>query len=338
MREEIIKRAHEFGHFGIKKTMEKLLQEFSMENMQSQVEKVISACVPCILGARKEGKKEGFLRPIPKADVPMHTWHLDHIGPLPDTNKDYRYLLVVVDGFTRYTWFFATKTKNSEKIIRNFKILQQHYGNPHRVIVDRGGAFASAVFKNLCKAHNIELHAVTTGVPRGNGQVERVHSVLIGIFTKITVDEPNTWYKHLTRVQHAINGTYHRSIAVSPYELLFGIKLKTSQDLAISELLEKARQEDFLQSRAQFRNVAVKQIHKVQQENRNSFEAHRKSARRYRLGDIVAIKRTQFGSGLKFALKYFGPYQVVKIKDGDRYEVEKLGDGEGYEERILLQI
>ncbi|KAL7295839.1 hypothetical protein TKK_0010886 [Trichogramma kaykai] len=134
MGEEIIKRAHEFGHFSVKKTMEKLLQGFPMENMQKQVEKVISNCVPCILGVRKEGKQEGFLRPIPKEDAPMHTWHVDHIGPLPAICKDYRHLLVIVDGFAKYTRLFATKTKNSEESIKNFKILQQHFGNPDRLV------------------------------------------------------------------------------------------------------------------------------------------------------------------------------------------------------------
>lgn len=39
---------------------------------------------------------------------------------------------------------------------------------------------------------------------------------------------------------------------------------------------------------------------------------------------MVAIKRTQFGAGLKLRPKYLGPYRVTKVKRNDRYDVEKL--------------
>ena len=47
---------------------------------------------------RKRGKKEGMLHPIPKDDLPLMTFNMDHIGPLTSTSKGYKYLLVIVDG------------------------------------------------------------------------------------------------------------------------------------------------------------------------------------------------------------------------------------------------
>ncbi|KAH8248095.1 hypothetical protein KR032_000727, partial [Drosophila birchii] len=44
---------------------------------------------------------------------------------------------------------------------------------------------------------------------------------------------------------------------------------------------------------------------------------------------LVAIKRTQYGTGLKLKGKYLGPYKVVKINNHGRYEVERVGHGEG---------
>ncbi|GFS74274.1 hypothetical protein TNCV_3279681 [Trichonephila clavipes] len=38
--------------------------------------------------------------------------------------------------------------------------------------------------------------------------------------------------------------------------------------------------------------------------------------------------RTQFGNKLKLRIKYFGPYQVTKVKPRDRYDVAKIGDHE----------
>ena len=43
------------------------------------------------------------------------------------------------------------------------------------------------------------------------------------------------------------------------------------------------------------------------------------------MSDLVAIQRTQFGSGLKLKEKYFGPYKVTTVKTNDHYDVEKVG-------------
>lgn len=50
----------------------------------------------------------------------------------------------------------------------------------------------------------------------------------------------------------------------------------------------------------------------------------RKESHKYKEGDLVAIKRTQFGVCLKLKPKYLGPYVVKKVKRNDRYDVEKL--------------
>ena len=113
MRLEIIQRAHEIGHFGAKKTIEKLKENYSIDKIKKHVDNFIDNCITCILCTRKQGKQEGFLKSIPKEGEPFHTWHVDHIGPLPSTSKNYNHVLTITDAFTKYTWIFATKSKGT---------------------------------------------------------------------------------------------------------------------------------------------------------------------------------------------------------------------------------
>jgi len=53
------------------------------------------------------------------------------------------------------------------------------------------------------------------------------------------------------------------------------------------------------------------------------------TARRYNENDLVTIKRTQLGPGLKLANKYLGPYSIIKILRNDRYVIQKVGEYEG---------
>ena len=55
----------------------------------------------------------------------------------------------------------------------------------------------------------------------------------------------------------------------------------------------------------------------------------RRAAQPYKIGDLVAIKRTQFGPNLKLKAKFFGPYKIVKIKGGNTFDVSKEGYHEG---------
>ncbi|KAJ0174972.1 hypothetical protein K1T71_009113 [Dendrolimus kikuchii] len=58
-------------------------------------------------------------------------------------------------------------------------------------------------------------------------------------------------------------------------------------------------------------------------------EDQRTQAIQYEIGDLVAIKRTQFVQGYKLNPKYLGPYKIIEKKKNDRYVVRKIGNGEG---------
>jgi hypothetical protein len=64
--EQIIKDAHENGHFASKKMSELISREYYIPKLENKIKKVIGNCIPCILAERKAGKQEGFLHPVPK--------------------------------------------------------------------------------------------------------------------------------------------------------------------------------------------------------------------------------------------------------------------------------
>ncbi|XP_037297451.1 uncharacterized protein K02A2.6-like [Manduca sexta] len=224
METEIIKRAHNNGHFAKKKTLDLISKDYYIDKVGRKVEDFVASCIPCLLSNRKEGKKEGYLNPIDKGDTPLHTLHLDHVGPLTETNKQYNHILTIIDAFTKFVWLFPCKSTTTKEVLIKLEVLQQTFGNPERVITDRGTAFTSNDFQQYCIREGIECCHITTGVPRGN----------------------------------------------TPY--IF----------------------------------------------------YNKNCRKYKEGDIVAIKRTQFGPGMKIKPKYLGPYRITKVKRFDRYDVEKV--------------
>lgn len=170
---------------------------------------------------------------------------------------------------------------------------------------------------------------ITTGLPRGNGQVERANRTLIPLLTKLAAPTGENWYKHVDLAQKWLNMTPSRSTGKSPFQLLFGVKMRSKYDLNIQQLIEEESVERFEVGRNELREEAKLQISRVQDENKRNHDKRHKDSHKYHEGDWVAIKRTQFGPGLKIKPKFLGPYEITRILRNDRYAVVRVGEHEG---------
>ncbi|GFY37177.1 transposon Tf2-6 polyprotein [Trichonephila inaurata madagascariensis] len=192
------------------------------------------------------------------------------------------------------------------------------------MITDKGSPFNSKGFDDYCTEDNIQNLQITTSVPRGNGQVERIHRTLIPVLTKLSIDDPTKWYKFVDRLQRILNSTSTRSTKWSPFELLTGVTMRNKENLYLRNLLMEEMVEELQEQRNQLRQDAKRNIQKIQAENKRTYDRKRKKAPRYRKGDLVAIQRTQFGSGLKLRPKFLGPHKIIEVKPRDSDVIGQL--------------
>jgi transposase InsO family protein len=82
---------------------------------------------------------------------------MDLLGPLPESRRGNKYLLVVSDYFTR--WVEAYPLPNSEAITVAQGFIGEYislYGLPRQIHTDRGSQFTSLLFKNICEIFRID--------------------------------------------------------------------------------------------------------------------------------------------------------------------------------------
>ena len=66
-------------------------------------------------------------------------------------NKGIRFLLCVIDIFSKYAWVVSLKDKKDISIVKAFQIiLKQSNRKPNKIWVDKGSEFYNAYFKNAC--------------------------------------------------------------------------------------------------------------------------------------------------------------------------------------------
>ena len=137
--------------------------------------------------------------------MPLSTY-IDFLGPLPirTINTNYNHIFSVIDAFSKFVWLYPVKSTTAHDALQKLKQQQTVFGYPKRLISDRGPAFLSKEFKDYCESEKIEHIPIMTGIPRGNGQVERLHTTIIPILSKFSINDPNKWYKHAETVQRTI--------------------------------------------------------------------------------------------------------------------------------------
>ncbi|GFW66878.1 hypothetical protein TNCV_4687631 [Trichonephila clavipes] len=171
---------------------------------------------------------------------------------------------------------YPTRSTDAAEVINRLENQRHVFGNPARIITDKGSVFTSSAFEDYCKKQN-NLHIfITTGLPRSNGQIEKQNSTIISVLSKLSVDDPEKWYSHVPHLQEILNSTFQRSIKMTPFELLFGTKMKSCQDIEIVDLLNDEITAEFQEQRDALRQDARKQICKVQDENRRTYNLRRR--------------------------------------------------------------
>ena len=83
---------------------------------------------------------------------PFERVGMDVIGPLQRTPRGNRYILTVVDHFTKHVEAYALPYQEATTVAR--VILNEfvsRYGVPYVIHTDQGSNFESNLFKELCK-------------------------------------------------------------------------------------------------------------------------------------------------------------------------------------------
>lgn len=330
MEENVIRMIHEkICHLGINKTCDQLRKNYWFENMQSKVEKFIKNCIRCIMCSPPVRINEQNLYSISKKPIPFDTIHVDHFGPLPSIRGARKYILLVIDAFTKFTKLFAVNSTGTKEVQVCLGKYFATYSRPRRVISDRGSNFRSLEFGEFLLKHNIEHVKVAVKSPQANGQVERVNRVITAMLSKITEQVSHSdWVKMLEQAEFALNNTVHTTTKRTASQLLFGVDQRGEVIDELTEFLQEKQTVAYDCDLERIRSEASLAILKSQERNAKYFAEKHKPPKTYNEGDFVVIRHvdTTVGTNKKFDEKYRGPYLVHKVLPHDRYVIRDINN------------
>lgn len=326
MESNVIRTCHDdIGHVGLDKVIGNIRRIYWFPQMREKVKCYISNCLRCIEFSPSSGKKEGKLHSIPKENLPFRTIHVDHCGPFEKTSRGYKYILAVVDAFTKFLKVYPCKSTASNETINHLRNYYRNYSKSRRIVSDRGTIFTSDKFAEFINNESTQHILVAVGTPRANGQIERFNHDITPMIAKLC-DEPHKWDQVLDQIEYAFNNTICRSIGETPSKLLFGVE----QLGKVNDKLKLVLDTDISRDLVSLRESASEKIQKSQKENERYYNKKHKEAKQYKEGDYVMIRNvnTSVGTNKKLIPKYKGPYIVKRVLNSDRYVIT---DVEGFQ-------
>ena len=152
---------------------------------------------------------------------------------LPQHNKGYKYIMTVIDVFSKKAYAYKLKTHRSRDTIAVFKQLLNDIApqKPERVSMDDGSEFMSH-FKSFLDENNIKHMTSRAGNKNRMGVIERFNRTLRErLFKFMTMNSTKIWIDHLDTVVDQYNNTYHSVVKKKPEDVTLTDEIKIYTDV-----------------------------------------------------------------------------------------------------------
>ncbi len=138
--------------------------------------------------------------------------------PYAQINKGNKYILILIDVFSKYVWAHPLKTKAGAEVTAGMKKLIERQP-PSNLQTDHGKEFYNRDFSALMKLYGINHYSTYSSIKAS--VVERVIRTLKSwVWKKFTLQGNKKWLDLLPSIVAQYNDTVHRTIKMKPKQAI----------------------------------------------------------------------------------------------------------------------
>ena len=153
----------------------------------------------------------------------------------PKNNRGYRYVLVVIDNFSKYGWTIPLKNKNAQIIKDSFEnILISSKRKPNLIETDRGKEFYKNIFQSFLNKNSIKFYSRNSSY--GAVFAERFNKSIRDLLKRPVFEKGDgNWIDVLPTITKQYNNRVHSSTKLTPIQA----SLKKNEGYVYKNLLDK---------------------------------------------------------------------------------------------------
>lgn len=135
-------------------------------------------------------------------------------------NKNFKYILVVIDCFSKFVWSKALKTKTAVEVTEAFEsILKKANGRkPKNLQTDQGKEYYNTHFQSLMKKYNIN-HYSTFSITKAAICERVIRTLKEKLFKYFTLNGSYRWIDILPEIVRNYNNQRHSVIGIKPSQV-----------------------------------------------------------------------------------------------------------------------
>ena len=131
----------------------------------------------------------------------------------------FRFLLCVIDIFSKYAWVVPLKDKKGVSIVNAFqKILDDSKRKPNRIWVDKGSEFYNNSFKKCLQDNDIAMY-LTHNAAKSVVAERFIRTIKNMIYKYMTSVSKNVYIDKLVDILDKYNNTKHMAIKMKPIDV-----------------------------------------------------------------------------------------------------------------------
>ena len=304
------------GHFGQFKSIHKAETNFYWPSLRSDMIKYIKECISCQQFKSSKGLSQQY-RELPIVERPLQRVAID-ITDMISGQDGFRYVLTIIDHFSRFVKFYPLKNRNASMIADKLSQYIAGFGVPITLMMDNAAEFSGQEMRRWAQTYGVELLFTTPYHPQANGLIERMHRTLKTVMAQLCKGYPLRWPAYLVKCQRLMNTAVHASTGVSPYEAFYA---RPPARAVTAQLLDvPVESGDIDQLRRVIRDASV-----IAQRRYRAVANRKRKLEKVPVGSLVWVlsEKTIQGTCAKLNPKWRGPYRVVEsIRDGLTYVLE----------------
>ena len=150
-----------------------------------------------------------------------HIWGIDLITMIKYSkqNNNYKYILTVIDFFSKHSWCYPLKNRNSNEIINSFKdIFKKSKRKPKMIQSDEGSEFTNKLVQNFFNDNNIKWYHTYNRDIKCSICERFNRTILNKIYKNFTLNNNTIWIKDLNKLVKEYNNSSHRTIKMKPID------------------------------------------------------------------------------------------------------------------------
>ena len=147
-------------------------------------------------------------------------WQADlvEMGVYSSENKKHRFLLTIIDTFSKYAWAIPIKSKTGIEVSAAMQSVFNEGRIPKNLQTDDGKEFFNKHFQNLMNKHKINHYSTYSSLKASI--VERFNRTLKALMWKeFSVNGSYRWFDMIENLVHKYNNTKHRTIKMCPHDV-----------------------------------------------------------------------------------------------------------------------